>query len=120
MIRLKPEFAPSYIALGIYYREVAKLNWFLKKFAASFFGGLPDGTLEDSRDALLIALELDPDFIITHYEIGKTYRDLDEFDKSNYHFKKVLELDIRDHSDQSKKYKVNKMISDNNLKAEKE
>ena len=30
MIELKPDFAPPYIGLGIYYREVAKLNFFLK------------------------------------------------------------------------------------------
>ena len=87
---------------------------------AGIFGGLPDGTLEDSRDSLLRAIELEPDFIISHYEIGKTYLELDDTENAKYHFNKVLELDIRDHSDQSKKYKVNKMISGNDLKAESE
>ena len=32
MIELKPDYAPPYIGLGIYYREVAKLNFFLKLF----------------------------------------------------------------------------------------
>ena len=31
-IKYKPDFAPAYIAMGIYYREVATLGWFLKNF----------------------------------------------------------------------------------------
>lgn len=117
MVELKPEFAPSYIALGIYYRQVSNLNWFQKKFANSFLGGIPDGTIEDSRDSLLAALELDPDFIITHYEIGRTYREMGEYEKANYHFKKVLELDVQDHSDESKKELVKIILDSDKFKA---
>ena len=102
-IEYRPDFAPAYIALGIYYREVSKLSWFLKKFAKAFMGGLPDGSLPDSRNMLSKALELDPYFIITHYEIAKTYLELKEYDKADYHFQRVLELEVVDHSDWSKK-----------------
>ena len=115
-IEYNPDFAPAYIALGIYYREVANLSWFLKNFAKAFFGGLPDGKLDDSKNMLSKALELDPDFIITHYEIAKTYLDLKEYDKANYHFQKVLDLEVTDHSDWSKKEKVKKMKDNNKIK----
>ena len=118
MIELKPDFFPSYIALGIYYRQVSNLSWFQKKFANSFLGGLPDGTIEDSRDSLLKALELDPDFIITHYEIGRTYKEMEDYEKATYHFKKVLELGVRDHSDYSKKEKVNFILNSDKFKAQ--
>ncbi len=118
MIELKPEFAPSYIALGIYYRQVSNLSWFQKKFANSFLGGFPDGTIEDSRDSLLRAIEIDPDFIITHYEIGRTYREIGDYGKAKYHFQKVLELDVRDHSDYNKKEKVKLILDSDTFKAE--
>jgi len=114
-INYKPDFAPAYIALGIYYREVSKLSWFLKKFAKAFMGGLPDGSMEDSKNMLSKALELDPNFIITHYEIGKTYLELKEYDKADYHFQKVLELEVVDHSDWSKKEKVKKWKDNNKI-----
>lgn len=117
MIELKPEFAPSYIALGIYYRQVSNLGWFQRKFANSFLGGLPEGTIEDSRDSLLRALELDDKFIITHYEIGRTYKEMGDYEKANYHFTKVLELDVRDHSDKSKKEKVRFILNSDKFKA---
>ncbi len=120
MIELKPGFSPSYIALGIYYRQVSKLSWLQKKFANSFLGGLPDGSIEDSRDSLLKALELDQDFIITHYEIGKTYAELGDYKKATYHFEKVLELDVRDHSDNSKKEKVKFILNSDNFRTENE
>ena len=88
----------------------------MKKFAKAFLGGLTDGTLEDSEKMLLKALELNPDFIITHYEIAKTYLDLKEPEKADYHFQKVLDLDIVDHSDWSKKEKVKKMKQKNKIK----
>ena len=77
---------------------------------------MPDGTLEDSKDMLLKAIELKPDFIITHYEIGKTYLELEEYDKADSHFQKVLDLEIVDHSDWSKKDKVRKMRDDYKIK----
>jgi len=116
-IELKPEFAPSYIALGIYYRQVSNLSWFQRMFANSFLGGLPGGTIEDSRDSLLKALELDPDFIITHYEIGRTYKEMGEYEKAHYHFNKVLELDIQDHGDIIKQEKVKIILNSEKFKA---
>jgi len=117
MIELRPDFAPSYIALGIYYRHLSNLSWFQRKFANAFFGGLPDGNIEDSRDTFLKAIELDPDFIITHYEIGKTYLEMDEYDNANHHFNIVLELEVRDHSDASKKEKVKLILDSERFKA---
>ena len=117
VIELKPDFAPSYIAFGVYYRQLSNLNWFQRKYANAFLGGLPEGKIEDSRDSLLKALELDPDFIITHYEIGRTYLEMDEYEKANYHFNKVLELDLRDHSDTNKKKKVRFILDSKKFKA---
>ena len=117
MIKLKPDFAPSYIALGIYYRHLSNLSWFQKKFANTFLGGLPEGDMEDSRDTLLKAIELDPDFITSHYEIGKTYLEMDEYENANLHFHKVLELDVKDHGDASKKKKVKLILDSDKFKA---
>ena len=70
--------------LGIYYREVANLNWFLKNFAKAFFGGLPDGSNEDSEEALLKAIELVPTDIITYYELARTYEKMKKKDKERF------------------------------------
>ncbi|GIW46428.1 MAG: hypothetical protein KatS3mg078_0305 [Deltaproteobacteria bacterium] len=98
-IELDPNFIPAYIALGVYYREVAGLNWFLKSFARSLTNGSLNGTYRDSERVLLKALELNPSIIRTHFELAKTYKALGKEDKVIYHLKKVLELPIVDHQD---------------------
>ena len=110
MINYKPDFAPSYIALGIYYREVSKLNWFLKVFAKTLMGGLPDGTLDDSKKMLLKSIELDKSIITAHYELAKTYMELNSFEKAIIHYNKVVQLPISDHQDKTKKKKSSKEL----------
>ena len=114
MAQLKPDYAPPYIGLGIYYREVSKLNFFLKLFAKSLLGGLPDGTLEDSETMLKRAVELAPDRVFTHYELAITYFDMGDNEKVKYHLQKVLELPETDHLDSIKKKTANKILKDLN------
>ena len=114
MLELSPDYAPPYIGLGIYYREVAKLNFFLKFMAKRILGGLPDGSLEDSKAMLIKAVELAPDKVFTHYELAITYLDLDEKDKVIYHLQKVLELPSSDHLDPLKKKTATKILNDLN------
>ncbi|MDD5673755.1 MAG: hypothetical protein PHC61_06315 [Chitinivibrionales bacterium] len=59
-IALAPGFAPAYIVLGIYFREVATASALQKVMGKIFFGWEPDGTLEDSERTLRKALELSP------------------------------------------------------------
>lgn len=100
-IEIDPEFAPAYIVLGVYYRRVADLNWFLKQFAKTVFGGLPNGSNEDSEKMLLKAIELDPQIIYAYYELVKTYEAMKKKDKAKEHLKKILELPITDHQDEA-------------------
>lgn len=114
MINIRPDYAPPYIGLGIYYREVAKLNFFLKFMAKKILGGLPDGTLEDSKEMLIKAVELAPDRVFTHYELAITYFELGEEENVKYHLQKVLELPKTDHLDPLKKKTAIKMLNDIN------
>jgi tetratricopeptide (TPR) repeat protein len=98
-IELKPDYGEPHVALGVYYREVANLNWFLKKFAKAFFGGLPDGTNEDSLKMLLKAEQLLPQNVYVQFELGKTYKEIGNKEKMKEHFNKALRLPNTDHRD---------------------
>jgi tetratricopeptide (TPR) repeat protein len=71
-IELAPDFAPAYVVLGIYYREIAVANPILKFFALFLLGRIPDGTLKDSETALQQALRLSPDYIFALLELART------------------------------------------------
>ena len=109
-IEIDPTFAPSYVVLGIYYRETATLNVVEKTFATAFLGGLPVGSLNDSVRVLLKAEELSPNSIYPHFELAETYEKLNDEDKAIVEYRKVLELPVSDHQDNMKKQKADNRI----------
>jgi tetratricopeptide (TPR) repeat protein len=71
-IDLSPSFAPAYLLLGIYYREIATVGVFQAMLARVFLGGMPHGTLEDAELALRKALELSPCNVEALLEYART------------------------------------------------
>lgn len=109
-IQLDSNFIPAYIVLGVYYREVANLNWVLKAFAKTLFGGLPNGTDKDSEKTLLKAVQLNPQIIHTHFELAKTYDAMDEEDEVAEQLKEIIALPIMDHQDKPIKEEAEKEL----------
>ena len=91
-IELDPNFAPPYVALGIYYRELAELSWFLRQFAKLLVGTIPPGSREDSLRMLQKAVALSPDVILAHYELGRTYESLGRREDAAREYRKVSGL----------------------------
>jgi tetratricopeptide (TPR) repeat protein len=71
-IGLDPAYAPAYLVLGVFYREVAEVSWIQRIFANTLFGGLPKGSYERSAEFLAKALELDPTITLAQFEMGRT------------------------------------------------
>lgn len=113
-VEIDPYCGPAYVALGVYYREVANLNWFLKNFARMFFGGLPDGSNHDSINMLLKAREFLPSVAIVEYELGKTYREMGDEEKMKEHFNNALKLPDTDHRDRYIKSWISDILGNSN------
>lgn len=71
-ISLDSTFPPAHAVLGAYYREVATTSVFLRAIARLFFGGIPYGTLDDSRRSLQKALALSPRNIFALLQLART------------------------------------------------
>jgi len=65
-------FAPAYIVLGTYLREIATLKPFEKTMFFFLSGKMPAGSLEGSERALLKALKLSPENIDGLLELART------------------------------------------------
>ncbi|MBN2451797.1 MAG: tetratricopeptide repeat protein [Lentisphaeria bacterium] len=98
-IAIDPGYSPAYAALGVYYREVATLNWALKLLAKSLLGGLPDGTLGMAEEMFLTAIEKDAANAYAHYQLAVTYEVMKEPRKAAVYYRKVLEIPVADHQD---------------------
>jgi len=109
-VKIDPDLFRPHLLLGVYYREIANLNWFLKAFAKTFFGGLPDGTNEDSERELLKSAELNSNFPRTFYELGLTYEEMGEKDKAVKNLRIALELPKVDHLDDRYKKKAKELL----------
>lgn len=98
-IELDPDYGPGYVALGIYYREVASQNRFVRAIADKLLGDLPEGTLEDSEKMLLKGVEEDSESIYAHFQLAKTYEALKKPDKAIIFYKALQKLPVTDHQD---------------------
>lgn len=111
-ISLDSNYSRPYVVLGGYYREVATASSFLKFLARILFGSVPDGTLEDSERVLLQALEIDPENIYAHFELGKTYMQMDRPDRARIHLERVLELPAQNYYGQVMQRKSRELLDD--------
>lgn len=72
-IQIDSTFAPSYIILGIIYREADRLKWYERLIANTIFGGSLPGTIGESEQMFRRCLALDPTSIFASYELSRTY-----------------------------------------------
>ncbi len=90
-IEIDSTYALPYIALGIFNREVAGLNWIQRTFAKILFGGVPHGSREDAVAYFQHAIRLDPSINLAHFELAQTYHAM----KRDEEAVRELELVIR-------------------------
>jgi tetratricopeptide (TPR) repeat protein len=89
----------AYVILGIYNREVANLGFFERLFANAFFGGVPEGSNEESIRMFNKALEIEPNTIVPVYQLSKTYRNMGNEAKEKELLQKLLTYKIKNFRD---------------------
>jgi tetratricopeptide (TPR) repeat protein len=94
-IALDSTLAGAYHVRGRWHRGVADLGFFERAIVRTMYGGLPDGSFEQSvrdfRQAL--ALEAEP---LHHLELGKTYLKMDRPDEARAQLQMVLDVPADD------------------------
>lgn len=112
-LELDPNHHGAYHALARWHRELANLNWFLKTAAKIIYGGVPPGaSMEKAVEYFKKAIEIKPDWINHHRQLGITYMMLGEWEKARAEFETVLELPIQDHEDAKHKKECRKLLEE--------
>ena len=92
-IELNPKNAGPYHILGRWHRTIAGFNAFEKAMINSFFGGVPQGgSYEDALKSFLIAITLEPKFMLHQYELAETYYEMGKKEEAKMWVKKALEI----------------------------
>ncbi|MFQ5751316.1 MAG: hypothetical protein ACE5HI_04905, partial [bacterium] len=110
-LALDPQHHGAYHVLGRWHRELANLNWFLKTMAKIVYGGVPTGaSLEAAVQNFKRAIEIKPDWINHHKQLGLTYMSMHRWELARKEFETALKLPIQDHQDPSHKEKCQKLL----------
>jgi len=73
-VELGPNNAAANHLLAMWNYEVSELNWVERQAADKFLGGLPEASKEKALFYCKKALELDPDYILYQYDLGRIYK----------------------------------------------
>lgn len=98
-IDLDPAWSYGHTVLGVYHREAASVNGFLKFLADQFLDGAPQGSFAESETCLLKAVELDPEAIYPRYQLGLTLVARKKKSEALAQFRAVISLPVKDHQD---------------------
>jgi tetratricopeptide (TPR) repeat protein len=113
-IMLNPNLAGPYHILGRWHQEVSGFNVLEKAFIATFYGkSLENGTYEEAFKNFKIALRLDPQNPIHHYEIAHTYfhrNEPNDKEKARTWLRKALTIPARNDDDLRTHKKVRIML----------
>jgi tetratricopeptide (TPR) repeat protein len=80
----------AYHVLGVWNREIAELNWFLRKFAEMLYGQFPNATLDDAIQDLERAAQIAPNVVPHRVELGNTLASARRWQEANDNLEKAL------------------------------
>ena len=93
-IRLDPNRFKPYFILGVWHLNVETAGWLEKQFAEAFLGGLEDSSLEEAEKNLKKSIELNQDFIESHYQLALLYKELDEEESAVENLERALQCTV--------------------------
>ncbi len=105
-IQKNPDSFLPYLVMGIYYKEIADLNWFERTFANLFYGKVPEGSVDESIEMLDKAYKINPKVIATNYHLALDYKETGNKEKEIFYLKRVIELPRSDFKDKFYKEKA--------------
>ncbi len=89
----------AYHALGRWHRRMAEIGGAKRALGSLFYGSIPKGSFAESEKLFLKAIELRPDYVNHHYELGLTYEALEKFDLAAAEFQKAIDLPVSSSKD---------------------
>lgn len=91
-IELNKDEDLAYHVLGVWNREMATLNAFLRTFAEWIYGKFPDASLAASADNFRQAIKLNDTSIAHHTELGITHQTMKKWADARSEFERALAL----------------------------
>ena len=110
-IELNPNLDGAYHVLARWNREVIALPWYLKAAVKIIYGGLPPASNEDAVKNFKMAMDLRPDRMLHYFELGITYKYMDDKENARINFEKTISMDIIERKDESRQEEAKEFLS---------
>ena len=110
-IELNPNLDGAYHVLARWNREVIALPWYLKAAVKIIYGGLPPASNEDAVKNFKIAMELRPDRMLHYFELGVTYKYMDDKENARINFEKTISMDLVEREDEGRQEEAKEFLS---------
>lgn len=110
-IRLDPGLDYAWHVLGRWNFELANFNAALRFLAEAIYGKFPDASNARARECFEKAIAIQPDRVIHHVELGRTYAALGQKREALAELKKGLSLPSREKDDNESKERARKAIA---------
>jgi len=91
-IELDPNNDGAYHALGRWHRTIAEIGGAKRLLGGILYGKMPKGTNEEALTYLIKAVEIKPDDIHHHLELGRTYVVVEDYKEAAAEFRKCVDL----------------------------
>lgn len=112
-IKYDPKDDIAYHVLGRWNRKLANLSWIETTFANMFLGGIPDeATDENAVKCFKKAIELNPNHINHHLELGITYEMMGMEEEARKEYQICLDLPDSDSADEAHKAEAKRRLED--------
>ena len=106
-IALNPSDDYAYHVLGAWHYEMASLNPILLGLAKIIYGNLPPASYDDATRNFQKAIQLNPQRVAHHVELGRTYAALNQTALAKAELKKGLALPNSEKDDPGSKERAN-------------
>jgi tetratricopeptide (TPR) repeat protein len=108
---LEPDHVGALHGLGCWHAAVSGLSGLVRLAAKVLYGGLQPASYEEAARLFRRAIELDPEEIRHHLELGRTCLALKERDEARAAFERVLSLPARNRQDTLRQAEARELLA---------
>jgi tetratricopeptide (TPR) repeat protein len=110
--KLDPRSDYAWHMLGRWHQAVATMDGITKGIVRIVYGGLPAASLEDARECFERAIQLQPDRLAHHIELGRTLAMMDRSEEAKRSIEKGLAMPNKERDDPGTKARGKKTLDD--------
>ncbi|KAB2879652.1 hypothetical protein F9K33_08215 [bacterium] len=111
-VKLNPKDDVAYTIMGSFYRALGGISWVEHQLANLLLGGLPDGGYKDGEAAFKNAIQISPNVLRHHFELGMLYYESGRKEEAKKELKIANSMPIQLASDARRKQVTQKILAE--------